>query len=138
MTYPLQQKRSKSFLSADRLGIIASTVCFAHCLLTPIVLSLSIVSAHFLPSEERTHRVLAVLVAALGALAFIRGYRKHRKLRVPLCMLIGITLIFGAAWWGDRFTSHFTEVLVTLSGSCFMIVAHRMNHTFCKACERCG
>ncbi len=131
-------KRSGLSLPADRLGIIASAVCFAHCLLTPIVLSLSVVSAHFLPSEERTHRVLAVLVATLGVLAFIQGYRRHRKLRVPLCMLAGVALIFGAAWWGDRFPSHSAEVLVTLSGSSFMIAAHRMNHTFCKACERCG
>ncbi len=126
-----------AFFSADRLGVAASTVCFLHCLLTPVILSLSAVSAHFLPSEERTHRVLAILVATLGGLAFISGYRKHRKLRVPVFMAIGIGLIFAAAWWGDRFPSHWAEVSVTLSGSFFMIAGHRMNHTFCKACSRC-
>ncbi len=124
-------------LAADRLGIAASTLCFFHCLLTPLVLSLSAVSAHFLPSEEHTHRVLAVMVAALGALAFISGYRRHRKLRVPLTMAAGLGLICTAAWWGDRFPTHWMEVSVTLAGSCFMIAGHRMNHTFCCACERC-
>ena len=130
-------KENRTFFSVDRLGVIASAACFIHCLLTPIVLSLSVVSAHFLPSEERTHRVLAVFVASFGALAFIQGYRLHRKRIVPSLMAIGISLIFFAAWWGDRFPTHAAEVLVTLSGSCFMIAAHRMNHTFCKACERC-
>ncbi len=133
----LALKRNRAFFSADRFGVIASTACFVHCLLTPIILSLSAVSAHFLPSEERTHRILAVFVASFGALAFIQGYRRHRKRIVPLLMAVGISLIFFAAWWGDRFPTHTAEVLVTLSGSCFMIAAHRMNHTFCQACDRC-
>ncbi len=124
-------------LSADRLGVVASSACFLHCLLTPVVLSLSAVSAHFLPSEEHTHRVLAVAVAAFGGLAFISGYRRHRKLRVPAAMSVGLALICAAAWWGDRFPSHWAEVSVTLCGSFSMILGHRMNHTFCKACERC-
>jgi hypothetical protein len=51
----------------DQIGVWTSTLCVVHCLLTPVVLSLSAVSAHFLPSEERTHRTLAVAIAALGA-----------------------------------------------------------------------
>jgi hypothetical protein len=38
----------------DRIGVWTSTLCVIHCLLIPVVLSLSAVSAHFLPSEERT------------------------------------------------------------------------------------
>ncbi len=131
-------RTSSVSVTADRLGVAASTLCFLHCLFTPILLSLSAVSAHFLPSEERTHRVLAVAVAALGALAFVSGYRRHRKLRVPLAMALGLALICAAAWWGDRFPAHWMEVSVTLAGSFFMILGHRMNHTFCRACRRCG
>jgi MerC mercury resistance protein len=37
----------------DQIGVWTSTACAIHCLLTPVVLSISTVSAHFLPSEEK-------------------------------------------------------------------------------------
>jgi len=120
---------------ADQIGIWASGLCMVHCLLTPIVLSLSAVSAHFLPSEERTHRVLAVSIAFVGALALVKGYRRHKKRRIPLLMAIGLAFIFGGAWYGDHLPSHATEVAITLIGSGFMIAAHRINHTFCRDCS---
>lgn len=101
---------------------------YTHC-------AISAVSAHFLPSEERTHRTLAVAIAALGAIALLKGYRRHRSSRVLICMVTGLILIFGSAWWGDHLASHAAEVFVTLIGSGFMISAHRMNHTFCRDCS---
>src|ERR1700728_2923959 len=121
----------------DQIGVWTSTLCMIHCLLTPVVLSLSAVTAHFLPSEERTHRSLAVIIAALGAIALVKGYRNHRHLRVLFLMLTGLAFIFAAAYWGDRLPSHHAEVFVTLVGSCFMISAHRINHTFCRNCRSC-
>jgi hypothetical protein len=121
-------------LPVDQIGVWTSTACVIHCLLTPVVLSISAVSAHFLPSEERTHRTLAVAIAALGAIALVKGFRKHRSSRVLVLMVIGLVFIFGGAYWGDRLPSHAAEVLVTLIGSGFMITAHRMNHTFCRNC----
>jgi uncharacterized membrane protein YfcA len=121
----------------DQIGIWTSTLCVIHCLLTPVLLSLSAVSAHFLPSEERTHRTLAVAIAALGAIALLKGYRKHRSSRVLVLMAVGLAFIFGGAYWGNHLPSHTVEVLVTLVGSGFMIAAHRTNHTFCRDCS-CG
>ncbi len=43
-------------------------------MLTLVALSLSSASVHFLPSEERTHRALAIVIAALGAIAVVRGF----------------------------------------------------------------
>jgi hypothetical protein len=122
-------------IPADRLGIWASTLCIVHCIVTPVVLSLSVVSAHFLPSEERTHRTLALLIAMLGVLALIKGYRRHRRLRVVLFMGVGLSSIFAGAYWGDLLPSHAAEVVITFAGSCFMIAAHRLNHTFCNGCK---
>jgi uncharacterized membrane protein YfcA len=112
-----------------------SGLCVIHCLLTPVVLSLSAVSAHFLPSEERTHRLLAVVIAALGAIALIKGYRNHRRHHVLFLMIAGLACIFAGAYWGDSLPSHRIEVLITLIGSGFMIAAHRLNHTFCRECS---
>jgi uncharacterized membrane protein YfcA len=131
------ERRAFSF-GADGLGIIASTLCLIHCVLTPLVLSLLAVWAHYLPSEERFHRVLAASVATLGGVAILRGYHRHRRSRVLLLMSVGLLLIFAGAYWGSRLPSHLIEVAVTMLGSCFMIAGHFLNHTFCKSCERCS
>jgi len=121
----------------DQIGVWTSTACVIHCRLTPVVLSISAVSAHFIPSEEKTHRTLAVAIAALGAIALVRGLRRHRSLRVLVLMAIGLAFIFSEAYWGDRLPSHSAEILVALIGSGFIIAAHRTNHTFCRDCS-CG
>ena len=119
---------------ADRLGVWMSAACFVHCLVTPFLLSFSVVFVHLLPSEERTHRVLAASVALLGAAALANGFRRHRRLSVVTLMLCGLACVFGAAWWGDRLPGHLWEVGLTLLGSTLMITAHRLNHTFCRSC----
>ena len=95
---------------------------------------MSAVAAHFLPSEESTHRSLAVVIAVIGAIALINGYRIHRRKTAIYLMCLGLGLIFLGAFYGDRFPNHWIEVEVTLAGSLFMILSHRLNHTFCKDC----
>jgi len=124
--------------AADRIGIVASSVCFVHCLVTPVLLSLSAVYAHFLPTEEHTHRVLAVSVTVIGALALGTGYRRHKQRSILWLMALGLTLIFAGAFFGDRLPSHGVEVAVTLAGGACMIAAHRKNHTFCRKCTTCS
>ncbi|ADW68331.1 MerC domain-containing protein [Granulicella tundricola] len=118
----------------DRLGVYASAACILHCLITPVLLSLSAVFAHLLPSEERTHRTLALLVALLGVIALIRGFRTHRRRRILILMAAGLACIFFAAFAGDSLPAHWYEVAITFLGSAFMIAAHRLNHTFCRDC----
>jgi hypothetical protein len=110
----MQKDRQALSLRADRLGIFVSAACFVHCILTPVVLSLSAVTAHFLPADEKIHRILAVCVAGVGGFAIITGYRRHRRSRVLLLMATGLLLIFGGAFWGDRLGSHSAEVAVTM------------------------
>ena len=118
----------------DWVGMGASAMCVLHCIVTPFLLSFSAVLAHFLPSEERTHRGLAVAVAAIGAAALLRGFRLHRRVRVLLRMGTGLAFLCGGAWWGDLLPHHWMEVAITFMGSAFMISAHRLNHTFCRQC----
>jgi hypothetical protein len=124
-------------LSADRLGIWASALCVVHCIVTPVLLSMSVVFSRLIPGEERTHRTLAVGIAALGAIALINGYRRHGRRRVFAMMGAGLVFIFVGAFYGSRMPAHIDEVLVTMTGSVLMIAAHRMNHTFCKSCGIC-
>ncbi len=128
------QRLSGTRQLADRLGMWTSALCVVHCLLTPVLLSFSAVLAHLLPSEESTHRSLAMLVALFGAVALIAGFRRHHRWLVLLLMLAGLSCIAGAAWFGDRLPAHAYEVAITFAGSALMITAHRLNHTFCRSC----
>jgi hypothetical protein len=125
----------QTLLNPDRLGVVAALLCFFHCLLTPVLISMPAVFAHSLPSDEHTHRVLAVVVAALGALALVRGFRTHGRKRIIGYMVAGLLCILLGAWFGDRLPSHRVEVMITCLGSTLMIVAHRLNHTFCRSCD---
>jgi hypothetical protein len=126
-----------SVFSADRLGIWASALCVVHCVITPVLVSMSVVLARLIPGEEWTHRTLAVGVAGLGAIALVRGFRTHGRRRILGLMALGLGFIFAGAFWGGRLPSHGYEVAVTMTGSVLMICAHRMNHTFCRDCARC-
>jgi ABC-type methionine transport system permease subunit len=121
----------------DRAGMVASALCFVHCIAAPVFLSLSAVFFHFMPSEEHTHRVLAVFVTSVGAAAIGFGYPRHKKRRVLAVALLGLVLICCGAYFGDLLPSHRSEVAVTLVGSICMIFAHYMNHTFCRNCKTC-
>jgi uncharacterized membrane protein YfcA len=134
----MSQRESAWTGAVDRVGMFASAACFVHCLVTPVVFSLLAVYAHFLPSEEHTHRVLAIVVTVLGALAVLTGYRRHKRPSVLVLMTVGLALICTGAFFGDRLPSHWYEVSITLAGSCCMIAAHRRNHTFCRRCEACN
>jgi CHASE2 domain-containing sensor protein len=106
-------------------------------MVTPVVLSFSAVWVHYLPSDERFHRWMAVTVAGLGGLAAVSGYRRHRRARVLVLMGGGLSLIFAGAGFGNLMPSHWAEIVTTMCGSCLMITAHMFNHTFCKKCDRC-
>lgn len=123
--------------AVDRVGVFASAACFVHCLATPILLSLSSVYVHLLPSEENTHRILAVFIALAGVFAILTGYRRHRRQSVLIFMFLGLSFIFAGAFFGSHLPSHLIEVLITLAGSSCLIVAHRKNHTFCRSCTQC-
>jgi hypothetical protein len=126
-----------SAFSADKLGIWTSALCVVYCIVTPVLISVSAVFAHLIPGEEKTHRTLAVGVAALGAIALVKGFRTHGRRRILGLMALGLGFIFAGAFYGDRLPSHGYEVMVTMTGSVLMIWAHRMNHTFCSDCRRC-
>jgi uncharacterized membrane protein YfcA len=95
---------------------------------------MSAVLAHVLPSDEHVHRPLALILALIGAIALVRGYRTHKQRSVVYLMGGGLALIFAGAFVGDHLGGHWAEVGITLMGSVLMITSHRMNHTFCRDC----
>src|ERR1700761_6424192 len=126
--------RPKTASWPDRVGVWASGLCVVHCIVTPVLISMSAVLAHVLPSDEHVHRPLALILALIGAIALVRGYRAHKQRSVIYLMGSGLALIFAGAFVGDHLGGHWAELGITLLGSALMITSHRMNHTFCRDC----
>src|SRR5260370_8040621 len=110
-----------SAFSADNLGIWASVLCVVHCIVTPVLISVSAVFAHFIPGEEKTHRTLAVGIAGLGAIALVKGFRTHGRLRILGLVALGLGFMFAGAFYGDRLPSHVYGVARTMTRIALMM-----------------
>jgi hypothetical protein len=121
---------------ADLVGVSVSAICLIHCLATPIAISIFPGVIEYLPGDVRFHRALSVCIVLLGALAFIPGYRIHR--RKPLLALIGagMLLILTVAWEGGGMRSA-SELALSIPGSLMLVTAHLLNRTFCRQCDSC-
>jgi MerC mercury resistance protein len=130
--------RSLPRVNWDAIGVGASTLCAIHCLLLPIALSFAPTLAHFVPGTEVVHRTLAYLLAAVGLIAFWNGYKVHRRRVVLFLLAIGILAITVGAYADSLLPNHTWEVLITVAGSLFLIVAHSLNRTLCRSCRVCN
>jgi hypothetical protein len=130
------QSENVSTGKLDYLGIGVSLACAVHCIATPLAIAFLPVFAHAIPGSEKVHRVIALAVLSVGAIAFRSGLKRHRRPIILLPMAVGMAIIVGAAFFGDSLT-HIWETGITMCGSFFVIVAHTMNHSFCRDCKVC-
>jgi hypothetical protein len=121
---------------ADVAGAAASGVCLIHCLLTPLIVSLFPGLIPYLPGDAGFHRMLAVGIVLLGALAFIPGYRLHRRRSLLAMIGLGMAFILVVAWQSGRLGVA-SELLLSIPGSLTLIGAHLLNRTFCRQCKQC-
>jgi hypothetical protein len=121
---------------ADIAGAAASGICLIHCLLTPLLISLFPGLIPYLPGDAGFHRMLAVGIVLLGALAFIPGYRLHRRRSLLVMIGAGMSLVLMVAWQSGKL-GVVSELLLSIPGSLMLIGAHLLNRTFCRQCRQC-
>jgi len=121
---------------ADLAGATASGVCMIHCLLTPLLISFFPGLIPYLPGDANFHRTLAVGIVLLGVLAFIPGYRLHRRRSLIALIGAGMTLVLIVAWESGKLGVT-SELLLSIPGSAMLIGAHLLNRTFCRQCGQC-
>lgn len=118
----------------DKIGILLSTLCAIHCLVTPLlVLTLPILGQAF--EEEWVHLVMALFVVPVGGVAFWSGYKHHKKMKVFALGIMGLTLVGGASLVSHSWVEFFGHDLITIFGSTFLITAHILNRRACL-CHR--
>ncbi|MEO5702649.1 MAG: MerC domain-containing protein [Gammaproteobacteria bacterium] len=127
----------KSAYSNDAIGVLVSTLCIAHCLLLPLAVSvIPALDVGFLASDA-THRILVLLLLAIGMLAFIPGYRSHGKFSVVLLAILGLLSLGFAAFVASELWEDLAETWLTVFASATLIIAHLKNLNYCRICSVC-
>ena len=121
----------------DGLGMTASSLCIAHCLLMPLTIGLlPAVGMSFL-ADEGVHQFLVLGVIVIAALSFRLGYQMHHRKHVLGLMVAGLGFLSFAVLsegrLGEAWMTGFTIV-----GCMVMVSAHWLNRSFCKSCIVCG
>ena len=118
----------------DRWGMLASGLCVAHCIASPVVaLALPAIAA----AEGVTHGVLGVAVLLFALLAFVPGTRMHGKRRVLALGLTGVALIWTALLLPEELASDAFRDSLTVLGGLVMVSAHVFNVVLCRRCATC-
>ena len=97
----LQETNSKAPRAwRDLLGVIASIGCAIHCAAMPFVVGLlPLIGLSFL-ADPSFHKWMVGICLALALLAFVPGWRQHRRLTPAIIGICGLSLISFAAFAG--------------------------------------
>ncbi len=87
-----QRKR----INADRVGVIASTLCAIHCAVTPFLLIL-LPTFGKIWSHPATHWGMALFVVPIAVAMMTAGYRKHRRKWIVAIGSLGVALVIAGA-----------------------------------------
>lgn len=110
----------------DRVGVVGSLLCTAHCALWPVVLAalpaLGLGGASLVDLDQ----AFTVFATLLGIAVLGYGYRRHRAFRAWMVLIPGLALI-----WIGSFTplhNHSTgHVVVMVAGGLAVAAAHLLN-----------
>ena len=121
----------------DRLGIAASALCLAHCLLLPIVAAALPALGLSWAGEGTVHVAFGATIASIAMLAFVPGYRRHRRGSVPALAAAGLVLLALGVIAETAWTHEIVGSISSVIGSVMLIAAHGLNRTFCRHCRTC-
>ena len=126
-------KPSAVALWVDQVGAGLSLACAAHCMATPLLLSLlPFVGLGFLADESVETLLLGTsLVLAVGSLCW--GFRIHHQRRTLLLLGVALLLIVG----GRLSPQETTEVVCVVLGAGLLAGGHLLNRHLCKTCLQC-
>jgi hypothetical protein len=121
--------------ASDAFGMFASGVCLLHCVGIPLVLlALPMLEIYWLESESWFHHAMVWIVAIPAAIAFVLGYRQHKRVNIFFTAGIGLALIAAAAFYVAPNYGETWEMPVTVLGSLFLIATHLRNRALCATC----
>jgi MerC mercury resistance protein len=111
----------------DRIAIALSTICIVHCLAMPFVIALLPVAALAFGSDGHFHALMLWFVVPTSVLGFGLGVRVHGHWDSVALGAVAIAGLAATALWGHDAWDPSIEVVVNVSASVLLAVAHWRN-----------
>lgn len=112
--------------AGDRVGLVGSLLCAAHCALFPVLIALVPTLGLSGAAVVDFDQAFTVFATLLGVTMLGLGYRRHRAFQAWVALLPGLALV----WWGSfsgMHTHSIEHVLVMVAGGLAIAAAHLMN-----------
>lgn len=117
---------------ADVMAISASTLCFFHCLFTPVALIfLPLLGANVL-NNEYFHRLMLFLVLPSTAVAVSLGCKRHKDISVLILGIVGFLLLLSGVFIGNSVSGEHGEIMFTTAGGFLLVSGHIRNFLLCR------
>ena len=107
----------------DWWSIGLSFCCLIHCLLTPFL----VVLLPLLSFEKEIHGIVLFPLLFFAAIAFFKGYRRHRKVSIIMQSIASFLILIIALF----FLHGLVELITAVCGSLLLIGAHWRNIKHC-------
>lgn len=131
--HPVSEKALATSARLDKLGIVLSSVCLLHCLLTPLVFTLlPIISLNALWEDLLFHQLMLWLVIPTSTVALLIGCRKHHDLKILGSGFLGMTMLLLIALVGHELMSPWQEKLATSIAGITLALSHYLNFRACQ------
>jgi hypothetical protein len=112
----------------DKTGMWTSTLCAIHCIVVPIIVSMSAFSSWAFLHDERIENAVLILSAIIAVTSLVPSFIKHHRRLLPiLILLMGFSLI-GLS----RLVTEVHESIFASSGAALVAVSHFLNYRYCK------
>jgi MerC mercury resistance protein len=120
---------------ADRFGMVVASLCFAHCIAGPVLLTL-VGFRSLLHVSERFEYVFLLASAAMGLAALLPAFLKTHGRISCLAMFCGGLLCLSLKRYSDS-RGIAPEMVVVGVGAGLLVGAHALNLRFCRLCPCC-
>lgn len=119
---------SRTHNMMDRVGMLLSAVCMAHCALLPVIVVLGVAShANVGITDKFVHIGVGAIVIPVSILAFWGGWVRHGRNDVVAVGFAGVVfVVLGMTVAHEQF-GLVGDALVTSIGSMMLIYAHWQN-----------
>ena len=123
----------KSFQGiSDKTAISLSTLCAIHCLFLPLFIVMLPATYASILNNESFHAWLAFAVIPISIFGLTLGCKKHRRLKLLIPSLTGLSLLIIAALFNDIVFIKQWEKPLTVLASLLIVYGHYKNYKLCR------
>ncbi len=122
---------------ADKLAILLSSLCIAHCLIFPILATLAPSFLVLGLNSEDFHLWMVISAIPTSIYALTLGCRKNVHRSILIIGIFGLFCLLSAVILGANILGEIGEKSLTSVGALLLTVAHLKNFKSCQYQDAC-